>query len=184
MPAKYKSELRKVNHEERIAALEESYEALQARLARGTRDVTEQARAAGGRVHAQLTPDLIRGVIAENGPASVVRLSELLGAPAGRVQKVVAELRAGGVLRNVGDGTSPEWWWAVGDDGETEELRESVVALLRNRALTLQELVDATGARRNRISGVIVKLREAGVPVRNLGDGQRAIWSISRRSRG
>lgn len=69
----------------------------------------------------------------------------------------------------------------VGDEGPTPELKDVVERAIAERPRTTAELVEITGARRNRISGVIVKLQVAGVPVRNLGNGQHALWWIPRR---
>ena len=150
-------------------------------IARGTEDVQEQARLAVATVSEEKMPERIHAAIEKDGPATVAELAQRLGAPAARVQRTVKKLRAAGQLRNVGSPLEPVWWWAVGDDGETGELRDSVERLLSHRPMTLLEIVNATGARRNRISGVLVKLQVSGVPVRNLGDGQRAVWSVGRK---
>ncbi len=66
----------------------------------------------------------------------------------------------------------------VGDEGPTSELKAVVKQAISVRGMTLQELSDVTGARRNRISGVLVKLQLDGEKVVNEGDGYRAIWRI------
>lgn len=66
----------------------------------------------------------------------------------------------------------------VGDNGPTGELKKVIARALKVKGWTLQELSDITGARRNRISGVIVKLQKDGEKVVNDGDGYRAIWRI------
>lgn len=148
-------------------------------IAKGTSDVAAEARAAVAEVAEQKMPDQIRAAMLAHGPLSLVDLSKVLNQPAERVRRAAKVLRASRRLRNIGTDVSPVWWWAVGDEGETAELRESVAKLLRYRPMTLQEIVEATGARRNRISGVLVKLQVRGFPVQNLGDGQRAVWFIS-----
>ncbi len=67
----------------------------------------------------------------------------------------------------------------VGDETTTEILVEAVRQAITGRARTLQELIEVTGARRNRISGVLVRLQVAnpGI-VKNLGTNARAIWYI------
>lgn len=68
----------------------------------------------------------------------------------------------------------------VGDNGSTDELRDAVAALVAEEPRTFQELIAATGARGNRISGVLVKLQLSGAGVVNIGTAQRALWSIPR----
>jgi hypothetical protein len=69
----------------------------------------------------------------------------------------------------------------VGDEGPTPELIAVVERAIAERPRTLNELVEITGARRNRLSGVMVRLQHAGKPVENLGTDQRALWFIRRR---
>jgi hypothetical protein len=66
----------------------------------------------------------------------------------------------------------------VGDEGPTPELYAAVDRMLRTRRMTFQELLDATGARANRIKGVLMRLQRDEVPLMNLGDERRAIWFI------
>lgn len=160
---------------------EQAIEMVRGNGARGTGDVTEAAHAAATKIAEEKMPERIHAAIEKDGPATVAELAQRLGEPAARVQRTVKKLRAAGQLRNVGSPLEPVWWWAVGDGGDTGELRDSVARLLSHRPMTLLEIVNATGARRNRISGVLVKLQVSGVPVRNLGDGQRAVWSVGRK---
>lgn len=147
--------------------------------ARGTSDITEQARVAQLEAGEDTLPERIRVILESEGPASVAEIAERLRVPAGRVQRVVKKLRSADKLRNVGSPEDPRWWWSVGDEGSTDELTASISALLRHWPMTLSALMDATGARRGRISGVIVKLQRSGAPVENLGDGHVAIWSLA-----
>lgn len=66
----------------------------------------------------------------------------------------------------------------VGDDGPTEELMLAVKRLLSEHPLTFQELLERTGARDNRVKGVIMRLQREGTRVVNLGMQARAIWFI------
>jgi len=65
----------------------------------------------------------------------------------------------------------------VGDDGSTPDLIATVARVITRQPCTLVALGEITGARRNRLSGAIVKLQEQGRVV-NLGNGSRAVWSI------
>jgi hypothetical protein len=71
----------------------------------------------------------------------------------------------------------PHW---VGDDGPTGELLLVVHRLLLERPLTFQEILEQTGARDNRVKGVIMRLQREGVHVVDIstsGDG-KARWFI------
>lgn len=68
----------------------------------------------------------------------------------------------------------------VGDDGPTEDLMRAIQSLLQERPLRFQELLEATGARDNRIKGVIMRLQREGVRVVDVapaGTG-KALWFI------
>lgn len=65
----------------------------------------------------------------------------------------------------------------VGDDGPTAELMAKVRDLISERPLLLQDLIYATGARPNRLKGVLMRLqREEGATLVNLGTETRALW--------
>ncbi len=66
----------------------------------------------------------------------------------------------------------------VGDGGSTEELMATVQRLITEHPLTFQELLERTGARDNRIKGVLMRLQREGVKVYNIGLQSRAIWFI------
>lgn len=71
----------------------------------------------------------------------------------------------------------PHW---VGDEGTTEELMRTVKEMLLERPLRFQELLEGTGARDNRIKGVIMRLQREGVRVVDVapeGTG-KALWFI------
>jgi hypothetical protein len=68
----------------------------------------------------------------------------------------------------------------VGDDGPTEQLMGVVKLMLEERPLRFQEILDATGARDNRVKGVIMRLQREGVRVVDVapeGTG-KALWFI------
>lgn len=68
----------------------------------------------------------------------------------------------------------------VGDEGPTEQLMGAVKAMLEERPLRFQEILDATGARDNRVKGVIMRLQREGVRVLDVapeGTG-KALWFI------
>jgi hypothetical protein len=68
----------------------------------------------------------------------------------------------------------------VGDEGPTEQLMGVVKSMLEERPLRFQEILDATGARDNRVKGVIMRLQREGVRVLDVapeGTG-KALWFI------
>ncbi len=71
----------------------------------------------------------------------------------------------------------PHW---VGDEGSTPELMEAIRALITERPLTFQEIIEATGARDNRIKGAITALQRHGARVLDIApEGtRRAVWFI------
>jgi hypothetical protein len=66
----------------------------------------------------------------------------------------------------------------VGDNGPTEELMLTVSAMLQERPWTFRDILEQTGARDNRIKGVIMRLQREGVKVVNLGEENKALWFI------
>jgi hypothetical protein len=156
-------------------------------LARGTGDVSQQAQAAVAAVAEEKLTERIREALLASGPMSVVDLSKTLNEPAARLQHVVKVLRAARKMRNVGDKLDPVWCWAVGDSGDTPELRKAIERLIRFKGMSLTDLVEATGCtNRNRISGALVKLElklegetpDGKSPMVNLGTSQRFIYFI------
>lgn len=68
----------------------------------------------------------------------------------------------------------------VGDDGPTPELIGAIAALLSERPMTHAEIVEGTGARPGRISGCLVEMRRARMPIVNVGTRTRALyWFIT-----
>lgn len=66
----------------------------------------------------------------------------------------------------------------VGDNGPTEQLMQVVSEMLQERPWTFRDILDQTGARDNRIKGVIMRLQRDGVKVANLGEENKALWFI------
>lgn len=69
-----------------------------------------------------------------------------------------------------------EFW--VGDSSSTGELMHAVRGCLTAKPRTFQELLEAVGARDNRIKGVIMRLQREGTPLVNMGTENKAIWFI------
>lgn len=68
----------------------------------------------------------------------------------------------------------------VGDDGPTDQLMRVIKEMLLERPMRFQEILEATGARDNRIKGVIMRLQREGVRVVDVapeGTG-KALWFI------
>lgn len=71
----------------------------------------------------------------------------------------------------------PHW---VGDDGPTSELMQAIRNFITERPHPFQEILEATGARDNRIKGVIMRLQREGVRIVDVapeGTG-KAMWFI------
>lgn len=68
----------------------------------------------------------------------------------------------------------------VGDSGSTDELTEIVLELLSQRPMYFREIVEETGARANRIKGVIVRLQREGHRVIDLAPAGalKALWFV------
>jgi hypothetical protein len=75
--------------------------------------------------------------------------------------------------------TDPRNW--VGDNGPTGELLMVIRRMLTTKEYTFKELLAETGARDNRIKGVIMRLQRNGVNVVNNGTETRALWHIPAR---
>lgn len=144
------------------------------KLARGTGDVTSQANAARESVAplARRVENVLRGDLA---PISLVELAREVGAPAGAVQKELQRLRATKCptrsLEDAADATQvynhgteydPRWAWVIGDQTQTADLAAAVEKMITARAYTFAELTAATGARRGRLSGVLVRFQREG----------------------
>jgi myo-inositol catabolism protein IolC len=170
------------------AASAERILALRAQLARGTADVTEQARTAAKAALPVAKPEPAQPLV-----TLAARLEALLrsaarshddlvletAAPAGRVAAALRALKASRQIYNLGSEDRPRWVWVVGDQTSTPDLRVAVEAILRERPTTFAELLAATGARRGRVSGVIVALQREGARIERHGDEHRERWFLA-----
>lgn len=150
-------------------------------LARGTGDLHVQAAAAVAKVKGEemprtLTEKIERALRAHD--MSFEQLVKDVGEPAGRVQSVLSKLRKAGQVYNIGTGDRPRWLWVIGDDTAPEILRAVVTRLIRKRSFMFAELLAATGARRGRVSGVIVDLQRTGADIVNEGTERLAKWRL------
>lgn len=70
-------------------------------------------------------------------------------------------------------------WW-TGDDGTTEELMGVIQAMISERPRRFVELLEETGARDNRIKGVLMRLQREGVNVVDVAPqgSMKALWFI------
>lgn len=69
----------------------------------------------------------------------------------------------------------------IGDETSTEILMATIIRAIEARPRTLLELVEITGARRNRISGALVKIQvQQPGRVKNQGNNYRALWYMPR----
>ena len=85
------------------------------------------------------------------------------------------DLKPGNVIVKPSHG--PHW---VGDEGPTEQLMAAVMQLCTERPMRFVDLLETTGARDNRIKGVIMRLQREGVRILDVapeGTG-KALWFI------
>lgn len=66
----------------------------------------------------------------------------------------------------------------IGDEMPTPALMALVQTLITEKPHTFQELLEATGARDNRIKGVLMRLQREGAKLVNLGTQTKALWFI------
>lgn len=145
---------------------------LETRFARGTSDVTAQAAEAR-----RLTIVEQAELALRVSPRSIVELADAIGRAVGPVAAALRDLKTSGKVYNVGTEERPRWTWVVGDHSTPDELHAAVERLISERPMTHEEIVAATGARANRINGVLVRLRDAK-RVYNLGTANRARWFL------
>lgn len=72
----------------------------------------------------------------------------------------------------------PEELPLIGDEMPTPALMALVQALISDKPCTFQELLHATGARDNRVKGVLMRLQREGHRVINLGTQAKALWFL------
>lgn len=152
-------------------------------VATGTRDVTEDAARAIGTPAPPADPrpqsPAARLEIAlRHGPVTLERLTEAV--PRAKMMPLLRQWQREGRVCNLGTDLQPRLMWVVGDDSQPHELQAAIERLLRDRPMTFQQLIEATGARRARVSGCIVQLQRTGAKIVNLGTPTRAIWSLQR----
>ncbi len=190
---------------EQAKELEAQAEDLEKRLnlARGTGDVTAKAAIAAQMDAANPAPPppamprtrTAQGTFASTRrPASnrqrveqalkgqslnTAQVAKAAGLSVGKVSQVLRELRADHRVANVGSEDFPKWTLRIGDGTPTRELAVEVRRLISDQPMSMQELVDATGAKMSRISGVIVEVqRTVGERILNLGTARRARWLL------
>lgn len=150
-------------------------------LARGTGDVTEKAAVAvkitSAEPLASRLETLLRG---PRAPITLVELARAANTPAGEVSKELRRMRNAKcptrsiddapdarLVYNHGTDFEPEWSWVIGDQTSTAELSDAVEMMITRRPYTFAELTAATGARRGRLSGVLVKFQRDGRDIAN-----------------
>lgn len=151
------------------AAIEELHQ--HALLAKGSRDVTQQAREAQASVHDQLDTlqeKIKRALLLRSH--SPKQLMKVIKAKREELEKALTVLAGARQIFNVGFAESPLWVWRIGDKTSTPELGRMVQLLISERPMTRQQLVDVTGANVKRIDGVLVEIRRGplGQRVANL----------------
>lgn len=147
-------------------------------LAKGTQELTP---ATPSDAMLPLVERLAR--LLRESPCDVLAAAQKLEASGGRIKTLVNKLAAEEKVHNVGSAVEPRWVHVIGDDGPIDELRAAVLRLISFRPCTHRELCAFTGARDNRISACLTKLKQdsASNPERrvvNLGDGARGRWLV------
>lgn len=155
------------------AALEAQVATTRKRLARGTEPVTEAPSTAPP---ASLEDAILAALARE--PASPTDLAKALPSTLPKVTAALAKLYRAKAIFNLGSDVEPRWTPVVGDDAPTQVLYAAMERMLAIRPMTFLELSAATGARRGRLSGVIVQMQRNGSPITNLGTERRARWFL------
>lgn len=149
------------------------------RLVRGTRDVTEEAKAARpvGRPRKPTT----QVVHALHGASmNVAQVAKATGLSVGKAAEAVKAMRTEKKVANMGSEDFPLWTMRIGDNTSAPELNVEVKRLITERPMTMQELLDITGARLSRISGALIALQRTENQLLNLGTQRRAKWFLVR----
>lgn len=165
----------------RLQSLKKEAAELEKQLARGTGDVSEQARTArrprvGGDMSASLSERIEAAL--RTKPHSLDELARELKESAGKIAAAVKPMR--NRLFNAGTETDPAWFWIVGDHASATEINNAVRALVHYRPMSFTELRAATGARQGRVSGAIVAMqRDPKSRISNIDDNPlRARWFV------
>ena len=93
---------------------------------------------------------------------SARQISRVINVSPRRVTAVLQSLRNANRLRNLGTATRPLWLLRVGDHGSANELRDAVRLLISKLPMTVAALVDATGARAQRIRAALEEIEASG----------------------
>lgn len=145
-----------------------------ARKVRGTREVRALSRETPPATLAEQVAALLTREAQDTASAAAA-----LSVPVGRIKPVMDALRDGLKLHNIGSEVEPLWQHVLGDDCSPEDLKAFVLRLVTTRPFTHRELVIVSGARENRISGVLADLREdPAMRVANLGNGAKGRWFV------
>lgn len=142
--------------------------------ARGTRDITQQAKAAAAEPTLRDKVELIL----RNASMDIQALSRSLRQPAARVSAIVREAVKAGNVANVGTEDSPVWTWRIGDNTSSAELVSTVRRLISERPMTTRDIAHATGARFTRAGGAVVAIQRSGEKILNLGHGRMGRWFL------
>lgn len=157
--------------EHELAELEQQ---VKMRSVRGTREIALLSPATPP---ATLTEQLTALLTRE--PVDMKSAAAALGVPVGRIQPIMDTLRHGLKIHNIGSEVEPRWQHVLGDDCSPADLRALVLRLISERPFSHRELCIVTGARENRISGVLADLREEpDTRVTNLGNGSKGKWFL------
>lgn len=81
-------------------------------------------------------------------------------------------------LTNLGTVQHPRWYLRLGEECSPLALRQSVEYLIRTAPRTLQDLVDITGVRSDRVNGARQHLVRTGTHMINLGTREHALWYL------
>lgn len=147
--------------------------------ARGTADVSTQARAAVAAV-AVVQPTLRDRVQAQLQSAAMgtVGVAKAVREPPIKVSTVIREAARRGEVANIGTADMPVWVWRIGDETSAAELTTAVRRLISERPMTTRELSHATGARFTRVGGAIVAIQRSGDRILDLGTGTAGRWFL------
>lgn len=64
------------------------------------------------------------------------------------------------------------------EEMSTPDLLQLVKVLIAEKPRTFRELLDLTGARDNRIKGVIMRIQQEGATLVNIGEPTKALWFL------
>ncbi len=159
------------------------------KLARGTGDVTEKARAASTSVSgraiviekSRTLADNIEHALRAHGVLLESALARTLGVTPPKLSAEMRRLASAHKVYNIGSEEHPRWCWIIGDDSSPAELNQQVYRLTSAAPLTFAQLEAATGARRGRVSGAIVAMQrnpKIAKRIENLGNGRVFVWFV------